>query len=245
MKLFPAIDLKDGRVVRLLKGDYGKVERYEIAPADAARDFYDRGARYLHVVDLDGARDGTLSNYDVIAQILRAADMFIEVGGGIRDEARIERYLEMGASRVILGTAAVNDFAFLTRAVRAYGERVAVGVDAHDGFVAVDGWTTVTKLDGVDFCRRVRDIGVKTVIYTDIARDGALAGTNLEIYETLRGIEGLDIVASGGISAPHELERLREMGLYGVIVGKAIYAGRMTLEDALAAASGQGGGRIC
>ncbi len=239
MKLFPAIDLKDGRVVRLLKGDYGKVERYEIAPADAAQDFNRRGARYLHVVDLDGAKDGALSNYQVIGQILRAADMFIEVGGGIRDEAQIERYLEMGASRVILGTAAVNDFAFLTRAVRAYGEQIAVGVDAHDGFVAVDGWTTVTKLDSVAFCRRVRDIGVKTVIYTDISKDGALSGTNMEIYETLREIEGLQIVASGGISDVQEIRRLREMGLYGAIVGKAIYAGRMTLEDALAAAGVQ------
>ena len=239
MKLFPAIDLKGGRVVRLLKGDYGKEERYEIAPADAARDFFNRGARYLHVVDLDGAKDGTLSNYDVIAQILRAADMFIEVGGGIRDEARIAQYLEMGASRVILGTAAVNDFDFLTRAVRTYGEQVAVGVDAHDGFVAVDGWTTVTRLDSVEFCRRVRDIGVKTVIYTDISRDGALSGTNMEIYETLRTMEGLQIVASGGISDVQEIERLHSMGLYGAIVGKAIYAGRMTLEDALAAAGKQ------
>lgn len=239
MKLFPAIDLKDGRVVRLLQGDYGRVERYEIAPADAARDFYSRGARYLHVVDLDGARDGTLSNYTVIREILRAADMFVEVGGGIRDESRIEQYLEMGAARVILGTAAVNDFDFLCRAVRTYGERIAVGVDAHDGFVAVDGWTTVTKLDGVEFCRRVRDIGVKTVIYTDISRDGALSGTNMDIYETLLGIEGLNLVASGGISAADELTRLRELGVSGAIVGKAIYAGRMTLEDALAAAGEQ------
>ena len=239
MKLFPAIDLKDGRVVRLLQGDYGRVERYEIAPADAARDFYNRGARYLHVVDLDGARDGTLSNYTVISEILRAEDMFIEVGGGIRDESRIERYLEMGAARVILGTAAVNDFDFLCRAVRTYGERIAVGVDAHDGFVAVDGWTTVTKLDGVEFCRRVRDIGVKTVIYTDISRDGALSGTNMDIYDTLLGIEGLNLVASGGISASDEITRLRELGVSGAIVGKAIYAGRMTLEDALAAAGEQ------
>ena len=185
------------------------------------------------MVDLDGARDGTLSNYTVISEILRAADMFIEVGGGIRDESRIERYLEMGAARVILGTAAVNDFDFLCRAVRTYG------VDAHDGFVAVDGWTTVTKLDGVEFCRRVRDIGVKTVIYTDISRDGALSGTNMDIYETLLGIEGLNLVASGGISAADELTRLRELGVSGAIVGKAIYAGRMTLEDALAAAGEQ------
>ncbi len=239
MKLFPAIDLKDGRVVRLLQGDYGKVERYAVAPADAARDFYGRGARYLHVVDLDGARDGTLSNYDVISQICRSADLFIEVGGGIRDEARIARYLEMGVSRVILGTAAVNDFEFLVRAVRTYGDRIAVGVDANNGFVAVDGWTTVTKLDSVAFCRRVRDIGVKTVIYTDISRDGALSGANMDIYETLRGVEGLDIVASGGITDVQELARLREMGTSGAIVGKALYAGRMTLGDALAAAGEQ------
>ncbi len=236
MKLFPAIDLKDGGVVRLLRGDYGQMERYSIDPAEAARDFYSRGARHLHVVDLDGARDGTLSNYETIARIRQAADLFIEVGGGIRDENRIERYLEMGVSRVILGTAAVRDFDFLTRAVKAYGPRIVVGVDAHDGYVAVDGWTTVTALDGVEFCRRVRDIGVRTVIYTDISKDGALSGTNLEIYGTLQGIEGLDIVASGGISSLSEIERLREMGVSGAIVGKALYAGRMTLEEALAVA---------
>lgn len=235
MNLLPAIDLKDGGVVRLLRGDYGQVERYALDPAEVARDFYARGARYLHVVDLDGARDGTLSNYDTIARIRAAAPLFIEVGGGIRDEDRIRRYLELGVSRVILGTAAVNDFDFLVRAVKNWGSRIAVGVDARDGRVAVDGWTTVTDLDSVDFCRRMRDIGVETVIYTDISRDGALSGTNLEIYGTLQAIGGLHIVASGGITAPEELRVLREMGVSGAIVGKALYAGRMTLEEALKA----------
>lgn len=239
MELLPAIDLRDGKVVRLYQGDYDQMTVYGEDPAYQAKAFAAAGARNLHVVDLDGAKDGTLSNYETIAEILRAADLYIEVGGGIRDEARIEKYLEMGAGRVILGTAAVNNFPFLQEMVKKYGPAIAVGVDAHDGFVAVDGWTTVTKLDGVDFCRRVRDIGVETVIYTDISKDGALSGTNLEIYETLRGIEGLNVVASGGVSFLPEIERLREMGLYGCIVGKAIYAGKLTLEDALAAAGKQ------
>lgn len=233
MKIFPAIDIKGGKVVRLLKGDYNSVTQYELTPVQAAADFRAQGAVCLHVVDLDGAKDGALSNFDAIARVVSSTDMFVEVGGGIRDEERIEKYLSMGVGRVILGTAAVNNFDFLTDMVKKYGDKIALGVDARDGKVAVSGWLTVTELGGVDFCVRARDVGVKTVIYTDISKDGALSGTNLDIYRTLSAIEGLDIVASGGISFLHEITALRDMGISAAIVGKAIYSGTLTLADVL------------
>ena len=233
MKIFPAIDLKDGRVVRLTQGDYGRVTQYAVEPEEAARSFVEAGAKYVHIVDLDGAKDGTTANLSTVARVLRDGRLFAEVGGGIRDRARIEAYLAAGASRVILGTAAVNDRAFLEEAVKAYGARVAVGVDARDGRVAVDGWQTVTALDGVEFCQRLRDMGVATVIYTDIARDGAMRGVNLEIYRTLLGIEGLEIVASGGVSTLEDVRALREMGVPAAIVGKALYSGALNLADVL------------
>ena len=236
MEIFPAIDLKGGRVVRLFQGDYDQVTQYDLAPEEAAGRFAAAGAKNLHVVDLDGAKDGALSNFDTVASILRSADLFVEIGGGIRDEARIARYLEAGAGRVILGTAAVNNFPFLTEMVQRYGDKIAVGVDARDGFVAVDGWLTVTALEGFDFCRRVRDIGVKTVIYTDIARDGAMQGANLAAYKKLTALEGLDIVASGGVSSLDEIAALRDMGLYGAILGKALYTGVLDLRAVLEAA---------
>lgn len=233
MKIFPAIDIKNGSVVRLLQGDYGSVTRYELTPVQAAAGFSAAGAKCLHVVDLDGAKDGALSNFSTIEQVVSSTDMFLEVGGGIRDESRIERYLSIGVGRVILGTAAVNDFGFLTDMVRKYGEHIALGVDAKDGRVAVSGWLTVTELDGVEFCRRAKDVGVQTVIYTDISRDGMLSGTNLDIYRTLSSIGGLDIVASGGISSLSEISELRGMGISAAIVGKAIYSGTLDLSEVL------------
>ena len=233
MKIFPAIDLKGGRVVRLTQGDYGRVTQYAVEPEEAARSFVEAGAKYVHIVDLDGAKDGTTANLSTVARVLRDGRLFAEVGGGIRDRARIEAYLAAGASRVILGTAAVNDRAFLEEAVKAYGVRVAVGVDAREGRVAVDGWQTVTALDGVEFCRRLRDMGVATVIYTDIARDGAMRGVNLEIYRTLLGIKGLEIVASGGVSTLEDVRALRDMGVPAAIVGKALYSGALNLADVL------------
>lgn len=233
MKIFPAIDLKGGRVVRLTQGDYGRVTQYAVEPEEAARSFVEAGAKYVHIVDLDGAKDGTTANLSTVARVLRDGRLFAEVGGGIRDRARIEAYLAAGASRVILGTAAVNDRAFLEEAVKAYGARVAVGVDAREGRVAVDGWQTVTALDGVEFCQRLRDMGVATVIYTDIARDGAMRGVNLEIYRTLLGIKGLEIVASGGVSTLEDVRALRDMGVPAAIVGKALYSGALNLADVL------------
>jgi phosphoribosylformimino-5-aminoimidazole carboxamide ribotide isomerase len=239
MKVFPAIDIIGGRVVRLLRGEYDKVERYEIAPEEAARGFERCGAKYLHVVDLDGAKDGGLSNFEVISGIVRATGMFVEVGGGIRDEERIERYLSAGVGRVILGTAAVNDFPFLCDMLGKYGSRIAVGIDAKDGFVAINGWLDVTEISGFDLCRRVRDAGGKTVIYTDISRDGAMSGTNLDVYRELSDIEGLDIVASGGVSSLNEINELRDIGVSAVIVGKALYTGALSLTEVIASAGGQ------
>lgn len=182
MDIYPAIDLKDGRVVRLTRGDYDTAEVYADDPAAVARSFAEKGARFLHVVDLDGAKDGALSNYDAVRSILAATDMFVEIGGGVRDERRVRAYLDAGAGRVILGSAAVKNFPFLCDMAEKYGEQIALGVDARDGMVATDGWLETSREEGVAFCRRAFEHGVKSVIYTDIARDGAMQGTNLEVY---------------------------------------------------------------
>ena len=233
MQIFPAIDLRGGQVVRLYQGDYDRETVYGTDPCAQARAFLDAGARYLHVVDLDGARDGTLANFESIAAIAKQGGLFIEVGGGIRTEARIRQYLDLGVGRCILGTIAVKDFTFTARMAQAYGERIAVGVDARDGFVAINGWRELSQERGVDFCRRLRDAGVRTVIYTDISRDGAGRGTNLELYEELVRIEGLDITASGGVSSLEELRRLESLGVRAAILGKALYAGRLDLRTVI------------
>ena len=230
MQIFPAIDLRGGQVVRLYQGDYDQEPVYAADPCAVARGFLAAGARYLHVVDLDGARDGTLANFETIAALVRQGGLYIEVGGGIRTEERIRRYLDLGVSRCILGTIAVKDFAFTERMAKKYGEHIAVGVDARDGFVAVSGWKELSAERGVDFCRRLRDAGVKTVIYTDISRDGAEAGTNLELYRELAEIEGLEITASGGISSIEELRELQTIGTKAAILGKALYTGRLDLK---------------
>ena len=227
MQIFPAIDLRGGQVVRLYQGDYGQETVYGTDPCAYAREFMEAGARYLHVVDLDGARDGNLANFDSIAAIVRQGGLYIEVGGGIRTEARIRQYLD------ILGTIAVKDFDFTARMARKYGDRIAVGVDARDGYVAVNGWKELSQEKGVDFCRRLRDAGVKTVIYTDISRDGAGRGTNLELYRELATIEGLEITASGGVSSLEELRELERTGVAAAILGKALYTGRLDLRTVI------------
>ncbi len=233
MQIFPAIDLRGGQVVRLYQGDYDQETVYAADPCAVARGFLTAGARYLHVVDLDGARDGTLANFETIAALVRQGGLYIEVGGGIRTEERIRRYLDLGVDRCILGTIAVKDFAFTERMAKKYGEHIAVGVDARDGFVAVSGWKELSAERGVDFCRRLRDAGVKTVIYTDISRDGAEAGTNLELYRELAEIEGLDITASGGVSSIEELRELQTIGTKAAILGKALYTGRLDLKTVI------------
>ena len=233
MKIFPAIDLSGGQVVRLYQGDYDKMTVYGTDPAAVARSFVDAGARYLHVVDLDGAKDGTTANFDSIAAIAKQGGLSMEVGGGIRTEDRIRQYLDLGVQRCILGTIAVKDFAFTVRMAETYGDGIAVGVDCRDGYAAVNGWKELSDEKGPDFCRRLAANGVKTVIYTDISRDGAERGTNLEVYRELVQIPGLAVTASGGVSSLEELRLLRDMGVDAAILGKALYAGRLDLKTVL------------
>ena len=233
MQIFPAIDLSGGKVVRLYQGDYEKMTVYGADPCAVARDFMAAGAKYLHVVDLDGAKEGTLANFDSISALAKQGGLYIEVGGGIRTEERIEKYLDLGVGRCILGTIAVKDFDFTRRMAQKYGDKIAVGVDARDGYVAVSGWLETSKEKGVDFCRRLYDAGVQTVIYTDISRDGAEQGTNLALYRELARIEGLHITASGGVSSIAELKELQAIGTHAAILGKALYTGRLDLREVI------------
>ena len=233
MFIYPAIDLRDGKVVRLTKGDYDRMEVYSSDPSMIARSFREAGATHLHVVDLDGAKDGKLCNYDIISK-LAAEDLFVEVGGGIRDEERIKAYLDAGVKRIILGSAAIENPGFAAEMAKKYGNAIAVGVDASDGKVAIHGWKVVTDVDSVEFCKDLVKNGVTTVIYTDISKDGTLSGTNLEIYKELSAIDGLSIIASGGITFEHELATLRDMNLHGAILGKALYTGKLDLARSIA-----------
>lgn len=233
MKLFPAIDLRGGQAVRLYQGDYDQMTVYNPDPADQARAFAAAGAKYLHVVDLDGAKDDTTANLPAIARIAAESDLYIEVGGGIRDEERIRRYLDLGVSRCILGTVAVRDFDFAARMAQKYGDRIAVGVDMKDGLVAVAGWKEVTPEPGVAFCRRLAEAGVKAVIATDISRDGTMQGTNMDLYRELLTIPGLEITASGGIAKMEELDTLQAMGCHAAILGKSVYTGAIDLAEAV------------
>ena len=236
MDIFPAIDISGGRVVRLQQGDYGQVTRYTISPLEAAKNFESQGARFLHVVDLDGAKLGQTTNFDTIAQIAASSGLLLEVGGGIRDEERICSYLDAGAGRVILGTAALRQPEFLRSMVDKYGAQIAVGVDARDGKVAVSGWLDVTDVDSLDFCKQLSDWGVQTVIYTDIAVDGMLSGPNRQVYPMLTAIPHLDIVASGGVTSIDDVIALRQAGCRAAIIGKALYSGKIDLAKALAEA---------
>ncbi len=236
MQIFPATDILGGKVVRLTKGDYNQVKIYADSPAEMALEFMKDGATNLHMVDLDGAKDGAPVNFEAIREAAKIKDLFIEVGGGIRDMKRVEDYLSLGVKRVILGTAAIRNYPFVEEAVKEFGNAIAVGVDAKEGFVAVSGWQETTSVKSVEFCKKLRDTGVATVIYTDISKDGMLSGTNLEVYSELSEIKALDIVASGGITFVNEIEKLRDMNIYGAIVGKAVYEGKLSLKDALKAA---------
>lgn len=238
MKIFPAIDIMGGSVVRLLRGDYSAVTEYRKTAEEAALSFVAAGARHIHAVDLDGAKSGKAENAATVKKIIDCSGCFVEVGGGIRSEEQIDRYLRAGAGRVILGTVAVRDFGFLCRAAEKYGDKIAVGVDAADGKVAVGGWLEVTDENAYDFCRRLASVGVKTVIYTDISRDGTLCGSNIAAYEKLVAIGGLEITASGGISSVEEIKTLKKTGVSAAILGKALYEGKIDLRAAIAAAEG-------
>lgn len=236
MNIFPAIDLFEGKAVRLFKGDYSKMTVYSENPLEIARDFEQKGARFIHMVDLEGAKNGTTPNIEVVKQIAENTSLFCEIGGGIRSAETIEKYLNCGINRVILGTAAVENEEFLKSAVQKYGDKIAVGADIKDGFVAVKGWTEKSEYSCFDFCEKMQKTGVKTLICTDISKDGAMKGTNRELYKELSQKFDMDIIASGGISDIGDIKALRQLNLYGAIIGKAYYTGAINLKEALEAA---------
>ncbi len=233
MNIFPAIDLFDKKAVRLFKGDYDKMTIYSENPPEIAHDFVKQGAKHIHIVDLEGAKDGTTPNISVIEEIRNTTDLFIEVGGGIRNIATVKRYIGIGVDRVILGTAAVTDEAFLVEAVKEYGEKIAVGVDIKDGFVAIRGWTEKSEYDCFEFCKKMSDIGVRTIICTDISKDGAMLGTNHELYRELSERFDMQIIASGGVSSIEDVTKLAALDIYGAIIGKAYYTGAISLKEAI------------
>ena len=233
MKIFPAIDLYQGQAVRLFKGDYEQMTVYHNDPVQVAMDFQNQGASCLHLVDLEGAKTGGTPNLEVIADIVSQSRLFTEVGGGIRSMDTVRAYLDRGIDRVILGTAAVTDPDFLNQAVSEYGKKIAVGVDIKDGYVAIKGWTEQSCYTCDVFCEKMQQLGLSTMICTDISRDGAMKGTNLELYRHLSQTYHMDIVASGGVSSLDDIEALRRMDLYGAIIGKAYYTGAIDLRRAI------------
>ena len=234
MNIIPAIDLIGGEAVRLKKGDYNQVTVYSSTPVDVAKDFETQGAEFLHIVDLDGAKEGSTANYKTIERIVAQTHLSVEVGGGIRSMETVKKYIEIGVDRIIIGTAAVTDPAFLKRAVQAYPEHIAVGVDIKDGMVAIKGWTEVSALSCFEFCQSLQDLGVKTIICTDISKDGMMSGTNLELYRDMASNFQLNIIASGGVSSLEDIRQLSDMQLYGAILGKALYTGAVDLRQAIA-----------
>jgi len=233
MILFPAIDLYEKKAVRLYKGDYANMTVYSEDPVAVARDFVAAGATHIHMVDLEGARDGTTPNLDIVARVAGETGLFVEIGGGIRNMETVRRYLDAGVSRVILGTAAVTDGEFLRRAVAACGEKIAVGADVRDGCIAIKGWLETADLTLEAFLRQMQALGIRNVICTDISRDGAMRGTNLELYSALSRGFSMDITASGGVSTLEDVRQLRRLELYGAIIGKACYTGAIDLRQAL------------
>ena len=233
MLIFPAIDLYGGKAVRLYKGDYNEMTVYNDDPVAVARDFVAAGADHVHLVDLEGARDGNTPNLDVVLRIKKECGLFCEIGGGVRSMAVVDRYLEAGLDRVILGTAAVSDPEFLAAAIEKYGDKIAVGVDIKDGMVAVKGWTEKSSLDALSFCETLEKMGVKTLICTDISRDGAMRGANHALYRELSARFGMQIVASGGVSSISDVTALAALDIYGAIVGKAYYTGAISLKEAI------------
>ena len=236
MNLFPAIDLIGGKAVRLIRGDYEQMTVYSDDPVSVAKQFCAAGAEYLHVVDLEGARDGNTPNLETVKRLIAESGLKVEIGGGIRSMEVIKTYVDAGAFRVIIGTAAVTDPAFLDAALEAYGDKIAVGVDIKDGKVAIKGWKEVSALDCFDFCETLTKKGVSCVICTDISKDGLLSGTNLALYAELSKRFPINFTASGGVTSVDDVQKLSEMGLYGAILGKALYTGAIDLKEAVAVA---------
>lgn len=239
MLIFPAIDLYGGSAVRLFKGDYNQMTVYSTDPLSVAKDFEAKGATYIHMVDLEGAKDGTTPNLSVVSAIAQNTSLRVEIGGGIRSMETVDKYISAGVYRVILGTAAINDRPFLEAALEKYSEKIAVGADVKDGFVAIKGWIETSSVSCEEFFSDMEKLGVRTVICTDISKDGAMRGTNRALYKTLSERFSVDIVASGGVSSMEDIKALRDMQLYGAIVGKAYYVGAIDLSEAIALADGK------
>ena len=233
MLIYPAIDLYGGKAVRLYKGDYAQMTVYNDNPVAVARDFAASGATHIHLVDLEGAKAGTTPNFNTVAAIKSETGLFCEIGGGIRSMETIDRYLSAGIDRVILGTAAVTEPGFVEAAVAKYGEKIAVGIDIKDGFVAIKGWTAKSEENAFDFCEKMQKIGVKTMSCTDISKDGAMQGANHDLYRQLSERFDMDIIASGGVSSMVDVEKLSALNIHGAIVGKAYYTGAIDLKKAI------------
>lgn len=233
MNIFPAIDLFDKKAVRLFKGDYNEMTVYSDNPLSIAKEFEQKGVKFVHIVDLEGAKNGTTPNLSIVSDIAKNTNLFIEVGGGIRSLETIKKYIDCGVRRVILGTAAVTDEQFLVNAIKTYKDKIAVGVDVKDGFVAIKGWVEKSNYSCFDFCEKMQSLGVKTIICTDISKDGAMQGTNRELYSQLSKKFKLQIIASGGVSSLNDIIALKNLGLYGAIIGKAYYIGAIDLVKAL------------
>jgi phosphoribosylformimino-5-aminoimidazole carboxamide ribotide isomerase len=232
MIIFPAIDLKDGKAVRLSKGDFNKVDVFSDKPWEVAKGFEEKGAEWIHLVDLDGAKDGENKNLDVIKKIREVVNVKLQLGGGIRTLETAEMLLNMGIDRIILGTAAIENPELLKDLVEKYGEKIAVSVDEKNGKAATKGWLEESSIGAFDLCKSLQEIGVKTIIYTDISKDGMMAGPNFDAYVKINKL-GVDVIASGGVSTPEDIAVLRKADIYGAIVGKAIYLGKIKLEEVL------------
>lgn len=236
MNIYPAIDLYQGAAVRLFKGDYRQMTIYAKDPVNTAKKFEAEGASFLHMVDLEGAKDGITSNLNVIKKIVENVNLFTQLGGGIRNMETIDNYLSIGVNRIIIGTAAITDKPFLLAAVKKYGQKIAVGVDIKEEKVAIKGWTELSQYSCDDFCLQMQDIGVETIICTDISKDGAMKGTNLELYNRLSQTYSINVIASGGVSSLEDIKALSEMNIYGAILGKALYTDAVDLSAAIEAA---------
>ena len=233
MKIFPAIDLYEKKAVRLFKGDYAQMTVFNDNPVEVALDFKRKGAAYLHVVDLEGAKTGKPEQFDAVARLAKESGLFLEIGGGVRNMETVERYFHAGASRVILGTAAVTDESFLREALEKYGEKIAVGADVADGKIAIRGWLEKSETGVFEFLTKMEALGVKTVICTDVSKDGAMKGANHALYKEIKKKYRLELIASGGVSSMEDIKALREAGVDGAIIGKAYYIGALDLEEAI------------
>ena len=236
MFIYPAIDLYEAKAVRLYKGDYAQMTVYSENPVSVAMDFQNSGASHIHLVDLEGAKSGTTPNFETVCAIKKTTGLFCEIGGGIRSMDTIEKYLSAGIDRVILGTAAVTEPGFVEKAVQKYGEKIAVGIDIKDGYVAIKGWTEKSEENAMDFTAKMQALGVKTMICTDISKDGAMQGANIDLYRELSEKFDMQIIASGGVSSMEDVKRLAAMDIHGAIVGKAYYTGAINLKDAIGVA---------